>query len=147
MKKTFAVAAALMTICASAFAALPPGHYSSHRVHVSPSHRMHTPTHNRVRMTPAHPGGTIGGRMSSVAPHRHVGPPTGHVYVRPSRPVYHYRHPVLPPPRWRYSGYYSGHYWRPYGGSVIVAYPAGYYYPYYGQGYYGGRGVHVSVRL
>ena len=146
MKKTFAVAAALLTICASAFAAPPPAYASSHRIHVSPSHRMHAPVRNRVHMTPAHPGGHIGGRMSSVAPYRHVGPPPGRVYVRPSYRVHHYHRPVMPP-RWRYSGYYSGHYWRPYGGSVVVAYPAGYYYPYYGWGYYGGPGVHVSVRL
>ena len=147
MKKTFAVAAALLTICGSAFAAPPPAHASSHRIHVSPSHRMHAPVRNRVHMTPAHPGGHIEGRMSSVAPHRHVGPPPGRVYVRPSYRVHHYHRPVMVAPHWRYSGYYSGHYWRPYGGSVVVAYPAGYYYPYYGWGYYGGPGLHVSVRL
>lgn len=155
MKKTLAAAAALMILCTSGsvFAALPPGvftsqrppaHISSHRVHVNPSHRMHTPTGNRVRMTPTHgQTGPAGGRMSSMHHgYRHAGPPPGphysRVYVRPSLP-----------PRWRHAGYYSGHYWRPYGG-YIVAYPVGYYYgyPYYrGWGYYARPGVRISVRL
>ena len=76
MKKTFAVVAALLTICGSAFAAPPPGHASSHRIHVSPSHRMHTPVRNRVHMTPAHPGGTIGGILSgpSLSSSGHAAP-------------------------------------------------------------------------
>ena len=171
MKKAFAAAATLMIICSSGsvFAALPPGVFtsqrpsvpvtSSHRIHVNPSHRMHTPTGNRVRMTPAQgQTGPVGGRMSSM-PHgdRHRGtssasvyadPPPGlrydRVYVRPSLPPHHYYRP-LPPPLWRYAGYY----WRPYGG-YIVAYPAGYYYgyPYYGRwGCYIRPGVRISVRL
>lgn len=157
MKKILAIASALITISASAFAALPPGVFTSqrplahhhgmasHRIHVNPSHRMHTPIHNRVRMTPQHrAGGPVGGRMSSTGPHRyHAAPPSHRVYVQPARPVYHYRRPILPPPRWRYAGYYSGHYWRPYSG-YVVAYPARYYG---GWGYYARPGVRISVRI
>ena len=164
MKKTLAAVAALITISSSAFAALPPGVFtsqrpptaSSHRVHVNPSHPVHTPTGNRVRMTPTHGQiGPVGGRMSSTA-HRHVGQPPvyrkvgpspgphyDHVYVRPSLISYRYYRP-LPPPRWRYVGYYG----RPY--SVWYGYPVAYYgYPYgvyYGR-YYATPGVSISVRI
>ena len=159
MKKTIAIATALLTVCASGFAALPPGTSTSQRVHVSNSHPMHTPTGNRVRMTPTHGQmGPAGGRMSSMPNvHRHdgsttatvrVGPPPGppagprydRVYVRSSLPVYYYGPPV--PPRWRYGGYYSGHYWRPYYNTLLIGYP----YPYYG-GYYAPGGIVVRVRM
>lgn len=162
MKKTLAAAAALLTISASAFAALPPGVFtsqrpagppphhshvtSSQRVHVGPSQFTHTPTGNRVRMTNPH-GHTGPAR-------RHIGPVSGprydRNYVRPSLPPPYYRPiPPLPPPRWRYAGYYSGHYWRPYYRSVWFGYPIAYYgYP----GIYPGvcyvrPGVRISVRL
>ena len=190
MKKPLAAAAALLTISASAFAALPPGVFtsqrpagppphhshvtSSQRVHVGPSQFTHTPTGNRVRMTNPHGHtGPVGGRMSSgsfrhAGPSSatvHVGPPAGparrHIgpvsgprydrnYVRPSLPPPYYRPiPPLPPPRWRYAGYYSGHYWRPYYRSVWFGYPIAYYgYP----GIYPGvcyvrPGVRISVRI
>ena len=162
MKNALAAAAALMIICSSGsvFAALPPGVFtsqrppahiaSSHRVHVNPSHRMHTPTGNRVQMTPTHgQNGPVGGRMASIHHgHHHGGPRHDRVYVRPSLSPYRYHRPV-PPPRWRYAGYYRDRYWRPYGG-YIVAYPVGYYYgyPYYGRwGYYARPGIRISVRL
>ncbi|MBQ9634828.1 MAG: hypothetical protein IJV12_01240 [Acidaminococcaceae bacterium] len=165
MKKTLAVTAALLTICTAALAAPggpPPGPFNSQRVHVNPSHRMHTPTGNRVRMTPQYGAAApIGGRMSSVpgpayggSRTAHIGP--GHrqapVYVRPYAPPRYYRPaPLPPPPHWRHAGYYSGHYWRPYGyGSVWYGAPIGYYgYPWYGYygGYYVRPGVHISVRL
>lgn len=175
MKKTFAAAAALMIICTSGsvFAALPPGVFasqrppahvaSSHRIHVNPSHRMRTPIGNRVRMTPTHrQSGPAGGRMSSVPHSYHHGGPASvsihadpplrlrydRVYVRPSLPPHHYYRP-LPPPRWRYAGYYSGHYRHPYRG-YIVAYPAGYHYgyPYYrGWAYYSRPDIRINVRL
>ena len=173
MKKTLAAVAALLTISSSAFAALPPGVFtsqkpagpayhppvsSSYRVHVNPSHHTHTPTGNRVRMTPTHGQlGPVGGHMSSTAHHhvgqppvyRKVGPSPGphydHVYVRSSLPSYHYYRPLPPPPpRWRYAGYYS----RPY--SVWYGYPVACYgYPYgvyYGR-YYAAPGVSISVRI
>ena len=181
MKKTLAATTAFLTICSSAFAALPPGVFtsqkpagpaphppfvSSQRVHVNPSQRFHTPTGNRVRMTPTHGElGPVAGRMSSTArvSHHggpasvHVGTPPGpasgprydRVYVHPSLPPHHYYHPVppLPPPRWRYAGYYR----RPYGySSVWFGYPIAYYgYPYsiYYSGYYVRPGVRISVRL
>ena len=169
MKKTSAIATALLTVCASGFAALPPGTFTSQRVHVGSSQRMHTPTGNRVRMTPAHGQmGPVGGRMSSLPNvHRqggpgtatvHVGPPPGpppagprydRNYVRPSLAPRYYR-PLPPPPpsRWRYAGYYG----RPYGyySSVWYGYPPAYYgYPYgvYYGGYYVRPGVVISVRI
>lgn len=183
MKKTLAAVAALLTISSSAFAALPPGVFtsqkptgpayrppviSSHRVHVNPSQRMNTPTGNRVHMTPTHGElGPVGGRMSSTSySYRHgepasasihVGPPPGpasgprydRVYVRPSLPPHHYYRPVppLPPPRWRYAGYYG----RPCGySSVWWGSPITYYgYPFsvYYSGYYVRPGIRISVRL
>ncbi len=191
MKKTLAAAAALLTISSSAFAAMPTGVFtsqqptgpsshvshmsSSRRIHVDPLRRMHTPTGNRVRMTPAHgQTGPVGGRMSSM-PHscRHVGPSsaTVHVgrssvsmsgsrysrnYVRPSL-VSRYRYCPLPPPRWRYAGYYSGHYWHPYRfRSVWYRYPTACYgypivrhgYPvFFRGGWYARPGVHISIRI
>ena len=150
MKKTLAATTALLTICTTAFAALPPGPLSSRHVHVNPSHRMHTPVQNRVHMTPQHGASSrIGGRFSSdsrVNRHNHF--PSGR-YVRPSLPAHHYYRPSPPPPppHWRYRGYYSGHYWHPYRiSSVWYGAPiACYGYPYYG--YYAHPGVHVSVRL
>ena len=190
MKKTVAAAAALLTVSTSAFAALPPGVFtsqrpagsppyshvsSSQRVHVGPSQFTHTPTGNRVRMTPTYgQTGPVGGRMSSSSFRHggpssatiHVGPPPGpasrHIgpvsgprydrnYVRPSLPLPYYR-PILPPPlpRWRYAGYYSGHYWRPYGyRSVWFGYPIAYYgYPgFFSGSYYARPGVRISVRI
>ena len=123
----------------------------SYRVHVNPGARMQTPVHNRVHMTPIHSvSGPAGGRMSSYRP----APVSGRVIVRPSLPPAYVRPVVVapPPPRWRRAGYYSGHYWRPYGyGTVVVGYPADWYgYP---AGYYAypcyayGPGVRISVRL
>ncbi|HBX75468.1 MAG: hypothetical protein IJ858_07215 [Acidaminococcaceae bacterium] len=112
---------------------------------------MHTPTGNRVRMTPQHGASVhVGGRMSSMR-----SPISGGSgYVRPSIRPRHYYRPVVPLPlsRWHRSGYYSGHYWRPYGyTSLSVVYPSGYYgYPvaYYGYPVWGyGPGVRISVRL
>ena len=127
----------------------------SHRIHVSSGARMQTPVHNRVHMTSVYSvSGPVGGRMSSYRP----APVSGRVIVRPSLPPAYVR-PVLvaPPPRWHRAGYYSGHYWRPYGygGAVVIGYPAGYYgypvvYPagYYGYPYYSyGPAVRISVRL
>ena len=145
MKKTAMATMMLLlmsaAVCATALAA-PPGHLpgrgmpGNHRIHVNPGARMHTPVQNRVRMTPIHSvSGPTGGRMSSYRPV----PVSGRVIVRPSLP------PPPPLPRWRRSGYYSGHYWRPYGYSnVVVGYPAGYYGdPYYRHG----PSVRISVRL
>ena len=94
MHKTLAVAAALLTISTSVLAAPPPGvgqrppsHQaavaSSQRIHVGPSQPMHTPTGNRVRMTPTHGQmGPAGGRMSSLPNvHRHGGSGTASVHV------------------------------------------------------------------
>ena len=140
MKKT-AVATMALLLMSTAFSAValsapggpPPGRgaLGSHRIHVNPGARIHMPVQNRVRMTPIHSASRpVGGRMSSYRPV----PVSGRVIVRPSLP------PPPPPVRWRRSGYYSGHYWRPYGyGTVVVGYPAGYY------GY--GPAVRISVRL
>ena len=154
MKKTVVATMALLLMSAAVSAAalaapgglLPGG--GSHRIHVNPGARMQTPVQNRVRMTPIHRvSGPAGGRMSSYRP----APVMHRVIVRPSLPL---------PLRWRRSGYYSGHYWRPYGyGTVVVGdlagwygypavypvvYPAGYYVrPYYGYG----PAVRVRVRL
>ena len=128
----------------------------SYRIHVSPGSGghgsgLHTPTGNRVRMTPQHGASVhVGGRMSSMR-----SPISGGSgYVRPSIRPRHYYRPVVPLPlsRWHRSGYYSGHYWRPYGyTSFSVVYPSGYYgYPvaYYGYPVWGyGPGVRISVRL
>ena len=151
MKKTLAVTAALLTFCSFAFAA-PPGTFSSQRIHVSPSQRMQTPIHNRVRMTPAHGQiGPVGGRISSMpngyhhdrpsSAHVHVHPSHTRVYVRPSLPVRHYYRPLPPPPpRW-YSYGYSSVWW---------GHPLAYYgYPYgayYGR-YYARPVIHVGIRL
>ena len=158
MKKTamatmalFLMSAAVNVVALAAPVGSAPGvgMTGSHHVHVDPGARMQTPTHNRVHMTPIHSvSGPAGGRMSSYRP----APMSGRVIVRP----------LLPPPppsvHWHRSGYYSGHYWRPYGygGTVVIGYPAGYGYPmvypaaypaaYYGYPYYG-PGVRVSVRL
>ena len=154
MKKTAMATVALLlmgvAVSAAALAAPggppPPGGMVSHRVHVNPGARMHAPIQNRVHMTPVHSvSGPVGGRMSSYRPM----PVHGHVMVRPSLPP---PPPPPPPSHWRRVGYYSGHYWRPYGyGTVVVGYPAGWYgYPagYYGYPYYGyGPGVRISVRL
>lgn len=155
MNKTAMATMALLLMSAAVSAAalaapvgLPPRHDMpvSHRVHVNPGVRMQTPVHNRVRMTPIHSvSGPAGGRMSSYRPV----PVSGRMIVRPSLPP-------PPPVHWHRSGYYSGHYWRPYGcGTVVVGYPAGYYgypvaYPvaYCGYPYYGyGPAVRISVRL
>ena len=167
MKKTAmaTMALLLMSAAVSAVALAAPvgpapgiGMPESHRVHVDPGARMQAPVHNRVHMTPIHSvSGPACGRMSSYRP----APVSDRVIVRPSLPPA-YVHPVVvasPPVRWRRSGYYSGHYWRPYGygGAVVIGYPAGYYgypviypaaYPvaYYGYPYYA-PGVRVSVRL
>ncbi len=153
----------------------PPG-LSSHSSHVSSSRRVHidpfrqtrTAVGNRVRMTPVHgETGPVGGRMSSMHhSYRHGGPSsaTVHVgpahglrsgprydrnYVRPSLvPCYRY-HP-LPPPRWRYAGYYSGHYWHPYRfSSVWYGHPiVRYGYPvFFRGGWYARPGVHISIRI
>ena len=172
MKKILAAAAVLLSMSSSAFAALPPGVFTgqrppvsgSHRVHVSNSQHMHTPTGNRVRMTPSHGQmGPVGGRMSSMpnsyrpggsaSASVHAGPSHGprydRVYVRPSLPPHRYYRPLPPPQpsRWRYAGYYA----RPYRYSTIwYGYPLSYYgYPcsfYYGS-YYAAPGVSISVRL
>ena len=152
MKKTAVATMALLLMSAAVSTAAlaapggPPPGGGSHRVHVNPGARTHTPVHNRVRMTPIHSvSGPAGGRMSSYRP----APVPGRVIVRPSLPP-------PPPVHWRRIGYYSGHYWRPYGyGTVVVGYPAGYYgypvvYPagYYGYPYYSyGPAVRISVRL
>ncbi len=155
MKKTLAATAALLTFCSFAFAAPPPGTCSSQRIHVSPSQRMHTPIHNRVRMTPAHgQPGPVGGRMSSTpAAYHHDRPSSAHVYVRPSHarvyvrpslPLRHYYRPLPPPPpfhRYRYRYGYSPVWW---------GHPIAYYgYPYgvyYGR-YYARPSVHIGIRL
>ncbi len=154
MKKTAVATMALLLMSAAVSAAAlaapggPPPGGGSHRIHVNPGARMQAPVRNRVHMTPIHSvSGPVGGRMSSYRPV----PVTGRVIVRPSLP---------PPPRWRRSGYYSGHYWRPYGyGAVVIGAPAGWYgypvvypvvYPagYHVRPYYGyGPAVRVSVRL
>ena len=152
MKKTAVATMALLLMSAAVSAVAlaapggPPPGGGSHRIHVNPGARMHTPVHNRVRMTPIHSvSGPAGGRMSSYRP----APVPGRVIVRPSLPP-------PPPVHWHRSGYYSGHYWRPYGyGTVVVGYPAGYYgypvvYPagYYGYPYYSyGPAVRIRVRL
>ena len=153
MKKTLAATAALLAICSFAFAAPPPGTFSSQRIHVSPSQRMNTPIHNRVRMTPAHGQlGPVGGRMSSMpnsyhhdrpsSAHVHVHPSHARVYVRPSLPLRHYYRPLPPPlPIHRYRYGYSSVWW---------GHPAAYYgYPYgvyYGR-YYARPSVHIGIRL
>ena len=157
MKKTAVATMALLLMSAafSAAALAAPvgpapgiGMPGSYRVHVNPGARMQTPVHNRVHMTPIHSvSGSVGGRMSSCRP----APVSGRVIVRPSLP------PPPPPIHWHRSGYYSGHYWRPYGygGAVVIGYPAGYYgdplaYPagYYGYPYYSyGPAVRISMRL
>ena len=114
MKKTLAAAAALLTISASAFAALPPGVFtsqrpagppphhshvtSSQRVHVGPSQFTHTPTGNRVRMTNPHGHtGPVGGRMSSGS-FRHGGSSSATVHVGPpAGPARHHIGPVSGP--------------------------------------------------
>lgn len=155
MKKTLAVAAALAAICTSVLAAPPPGNFNSHRVHVSGSPGMHTPIHNRVRMTPSHGHtGPVGGRMSSMP---HPGNPAYHapgsrsarIYVRPSLPPHHYSRPLPPPPpRRRYRGYYS---YYPYGYSPVwwAGSPIYYGIPYgtWYNAYYTRPGVRISVRL
>ena len=109
MKKTLAATAALLAFCSFALAAPPPGTVSSQRIHVSPSQRMYTPIHNRVRMTPSHGQlGPVGGRMSSMPDgYHHDRPSSGHVYVRPSHarvyvrpslPVHYYYRPLPSPP-------------------------------------------------
>lgn len=153
MKKILAATAALLTFCSFAFAAPSPGTFSSQRIHVSPSQRMHTPIHNQVRMTPSHGQlGPAGGRMSSMPNgYHHDRPPSAHVYVRPSHarvyvrpslPVHYYYRPLPPPPpfrRYRY-GYRS----------VWWGHPMAYYgYPYgawYGR-YYARPIVHIGIRL
>ena len=154
MKKTLAATAALLTFCSFAFAAPPPGIFSSQRIHVSPSQRMHTHIHNRVRMTPAHGQlGPVGGRMSSMpngyhhgrpspSSHMHVHPSHTRVYVRPSLPLRHYYQPLPPPlPIHRYRYGYSSVWW---------GHPVAYYgYPYgvyYGR-YYARPAVHIGIRL
>ena len=141
MKKTLAATAALLTFCSFAFAAPPPGTFNSQRIHVSPSQRMHTPIHNRVRMTPAHGQlGPVGGRMSSMpAAYHHDRPSSARVYVRPSHARVYVR-PSLPPfHRYRYG--YSPVWW---------GHPVAYYgYPYgawYGR-YYARPVVHIGIRL
>ena len=175
MKKTLAAAAALLTISSSAFAALPPGVFTSqkpagpasrppvstHRVHVSSYQPMNTVT-NRVRMTPTHGElGPVGGRMSSTARvfHHggpasvHVGPPPGpsagtrydRNYVRPSLPTHIYYYPVPPPPPPRWR--YAGYYGRPYGySSIWWGVPVAYYgYPY--GVFYGRYYVRPAIRV
>lgn len=156
MKKTAMATMALLLMNAAVHAVAlaapvgpPPGGGvpGSHRIHVDPGARMHTPVYNRVHMTPIHSvSGPVGGRMSSYR----SAPLSGRVIVRPSLPP-------PPPIRWHRSCYYSGHYWRPYGygGTVVIGYPTGYYgypvvYPagYYGYPYYGyGPAVRIRVRL
>lgn len=149
MKKTLAATAVLLTVCSSSFAALPPGVFTSQRVHVSNSQPVHTPTHNRVRMTPSHGQmGPIGGRMSSMPPggpssaHVRVSSPPARVYVRPPLPLHRYYRPLPapPPPRWYSYGY----------GSVWWGYPVAYYnYPYgvyYGR-YYAGPGIRIGISI
>ena len=152
MKKTAVATMALLLMSAAVSAAVLAapvgpapgvGMPGSYRVHVDPGARMQTPVHNRVHMTPIHSvSGPAGGRMSSYRP----APVPGRVIVRPSLPP-------PPPVHWHRSGYYSGHYWRPYGygGTVVIGYPADWYgYP---AGYYAypcyayGPGVRISVRL
>ena len=163
MKKT-AMAALALVLMGAAFSAAalaaPVGSApgvrmtESHRIHVDPGARLQTPVHNRVHMTPIHSvSGPAGGRMSSYRP----APVSGRVIVRPSLPPAYVRPVVVapPPPRWRRAGYYSGHYWRPYGygGTVVIGYPVGYPADWYGYpaGYYGypyyGPGIRVNVRL
>ena len=153
MKKTLAATAALLTFCSFAFAAPPPGTFNSQRIHVSPSQRMNTPIHNRVRMTPSHGQlGPVGGRMSSMpniyhhdrpsSAHVHVHPSHTRVYVRPSLPLHHYYRPLPPPlPIHRYRYGYSSVWW---------GHPVAYYgYPYgvyYGR-YYARPSVHIGIRL
>ncbi len=157
MKKTLAAVAAFLALCSTAVAGPPPRPYNSQRVHVSPSHRMHTPTGNRVRMTPVHgQTGPVGGRMSSMpnsyhherlsSGHVHVHPSHASVYARPSMPPHRY-YRSAPPPHWRYGGYYSGHYWRSYNyGTVWFGAPMGWYgYPWYG--YYRGRHGHPRLHV
>ncbi|MBR0293816.1 MAG: hypothetical protein IJQ91_05345 [Acidaminococcaceae bacterium] len=140
MKKTLAATAALLAICSFAFAAPPPGTFNSQRIHVSPSQRMNTPIHNRVRMTPAHGQlGPIGGRMSSIPNgYRHDRPSSAHVYVRPSHARVYVR-PSLPLHHYRYG--YSSIWW---------GHPIAYYsYPYgvyYGR-YYARPAIHIGIRL
>ena len=150
MKKTLAATAALLTFCSFAFAAPPPGTFNSQRIHVSPSQRMHTPIHNRVRMTPSHGQlGPVGGRMSSMpdgyhnvrpsSAHVHAHPSHARVYVRPSLPLCHYYRPL--PPVYRYHYEYSP-VWR--------GYPMAYYsYPYraYYRRYYARPVIHIGIRL
>ncbi len=153
----------------------PPGalSHSSHmsasrRVHVDPFRQRHTAVGNRVRMTPVHGAtGPVGGRMSSMHhSYRHGGPSsaTVHVgpahglrsgqrydrnYVRPSL-VPRYRYHPLPPPRWRYAGYYSGRYWHPYRfTSVWYGHPIVHYgYPvFFRGGWYARPGVHIRIRI
>jgi hypothetical protein len=131
------ISTVVSTVALAAPGGPPPGRGmpASRRIHVNPGARTHTPVQNRVRMTPVHSvSWPAGGRMSS---YRSM-PVSGRVIVRPSLPP-------PPPVRWRRSGYYSGHYWRPYDyGTVVIGYPVGYYgYPYYGYG----PAVRISVRL
>ena len=98
MKKTLAAAAALLTISSSAFAALPPGVFTSqkpagpasrppvstHRVHVSSYQPMNTVT-NRVHITssqPVHAGSQrmhtpTGNRVRMTPTHGELGPVGG----------------------------------------------------------------------
>ena len=161
MKKTAVATMALLLMSAAVSAAVLAapvgpapgvGMPGSYRVHVNPGARMQTPVHNRVHMTPIHSvSGPAGGRMSSYRP----ASVSGRVVVRPSLPPAYVRPVVVAPPpvRWRRAGYYSGHYWRPYGygGTVVIGYPADWYgYP---AGYYAypcyayGPGVRINVRL
>lgn len=140
MKKTLAATAALLTFCSFTFAAPPPGTFSSQRIHVSPSQRMHTPIHNRVHMTPAHGQlGPVGGRMSSMPRgYRHDRPSFAHAHVRPSHTRIYVR-PSLPIHRYRYG--YSSVWW---------GHPLAYYgYPYgvYYGCYYACPAVHIGIRL
>ena len=127
--------------------------FNSQRIHVSPSQRMNTPIHNRVRMTPAHGQlGPVGGRMSSMpngyhhdrpsSAHVYVRPSHARVYVRPSLPLRHYYRPLPPPlPFHRYRYGYSSVWW---------GHPIAYYsYPYgvyYGR-YYARPAIHIGIRL
>ena len=69
MKKTLAATAALLAICSFAFAAPPPGTFNnSQRIHVSPSQRMNTPIHNRVRGPYVFHAQRLSPRQASISP-------------------------------------------------------------------------------
>ena len=146
MKKTLAAVAALLTISSSAFAALPPGVFTSqkpagpasrppvstHRVHVSSYQPMNTVT-NRVHITssqPVHTGSQrmhtpTGNRVRMTPTHGELGPVGGR--MSSTARVFHHGGPasvhVGPPPGPSAGTRYDRNYVRPSLPTHIYYYP------------------------